>query len=83
VPATLLPDGSKLLAGHYADPDLVVVDTGVHASECKPLGTEEYLDLTNRDTFFSLLGSCFQITARCRDQQGHEMEVEFGLNTVF
>jgi hypothetical protein len=83
VPARALPDGTQLLAGHYQDPDVVVVDTGVRQSDCKPLTAEDYVDLTNRDSFFTLSGSCFQITARCRDPQGRELEVEFGLNTLF
>jgi hypothetical protein len=83
VPALTLPDGSRLLGGHYRDPDVVVVDSGVRPTECKPLSTEDYVDLTNRDTFFSLAGSCFQITARCKDAQGRELEVEFGLNMLF
>jgi hypothetical protein len=83
VPAYTLPDGTQLLAGHYQDPAVVVVDTGVRQSDCKPLTTEDYVDLTNRDSFFTLSGSCFQITARCRDPQGRELEVEFGLNTLF
>jgi hypothetical protein len=83
VPAIRLPDGSKLLASHYGEPDVSVVDTGVYPSDCKPLNAEDFVDLTNRDTFFSLSGSCFRIVARCRDARGRELEVEFGLNTLF
>jgi hypothetical protein len=83
VPALTLPDGSRLLAGHYRDPDVVVVDSAVRPTECKPLSSEDYVDLTNRDTFFSLSGSCFQVTARCKDGQDRELEIEFGLNLLF
>jgi hypothetical protein len=83
VPSLTLPDGSRLMGGHYRDPDVVVVDSGVRATECKPLSTEDFVDLTNRDTFFSLGGSCFLVTARCKDAQDRELEVEFGLNMLF
>lgn len=78
-----LPDGTKFRAGHYDEASTIINVTGARAIPCKANNTEEFLDLTNRDTFFSLAGDCFLAYARCVDKQGRELEIEFGVNKVF
>jgi Tfp pilus assembly protein PilX len=83
VPEITLSDGTRLRAGHYGDTGTVVIDTAVRTVPCKDSKTEEYVDLTNRDSAFLRGGQCFAITARCVDPQGRELEVEFGMNKLF
>ncbi len=84
VPEMRLTDGTVLSAGHYgADPDMVNINLSFRPVSCKQSTTEEFVDLTNRDSYFSKIGSCFLIVARCIDAQGRELEVEFGMNKLF
>jgi hypothetical protein len=83
IPEITLPDGTVLRAGHYDEDGTVVVSTTVRTVPCKEQNSEEYLDLTNRDSFFSTSGSCYLIFARCIDPMDRELETEFGLNLLF
>lgn len=84
VPDITLPDGTRYRAGHYGEnAGAVVVDTAVRTVPCKEGKSEEYVDLTNRDSAFMQGGNCYAITARCIDSQQRELEVEFGINKLF
>lgn len=83
VPEITLSDGTVLRAGHYGDTGIVSINTSFRPVSCKQSTTEEFVDLTNRDSYFSKIGSCFLIVARCVDDKGRELEVEFGMNKLF
>ena len=83
VPEITLPDGTRFRAGHYHDTGTVVVNTAVRVVPCRDAKSEDYVDLTNRDSAFFQAGNCYAITARCADSQDRELEVEFGINKLF
>jgi hypothetical protein len=84
VPEMRLADGTVLTGGHYGDdPSIVNINTSFRPVSCRQSTTEEFVDLTNRDSYFSKFGSCFLIVARCVDDKGRELEVEFGMNKLF
>jgi Tfp pilus assembly protein PilX len=83
VPEIQLGDGTRLRAGHYKDAGVVVISTAARVVGCRDPQTETYVDLTNRDSFFEQSGRCLVFTARCVDSHGRELEVEFGVNTLF
>lgn len=79
-----LPDGTRLSMGHYdQDPDTTVVNQAVRPISCDTGQAEEFVDLTNRDAVLRLGGHCYQVVAHCRDPMGRELEIEFGINTLF
>lgn len=82
IPDLTLPDGTVLRGGHYRQTTGIVAKASARAVPCKSQQVEEFMDITNRDSFFSVAGGCFVIFARCVDSQGREMEVEFGLNKI-
>jgi hypothetical protein len=84
LPEIRLDDGTVLRGGHYGNnTGMVVMNTGARTVPCKQNETEEFVDLTNRDSYFTTSGACYLIIARCVDSQGRELEVEFGINTLF
>lgn len=83
VPEIQLGDGTRLRAGHYRDANMVVISTAARVVGCKDPQSETYVDLTNRDSYFEQSGRCLVFNARCVDANDRELEVEFGVNTLF
>jgi hypothetical protein len=77
-----LPDGTVLAMGHY-DQTTTVVSQTVRPVSCDSGQAEEFVDLTNRDSVLRLGGHCYQVAAHCRDITGRDLEIEFGINTLF
>lgn len=79
-----LPDGTRLSMGHYEqDPSTTLVSQSVRPVACDAGQTEEFVDLTNRDSVLRIGGHCYKVAAHCRDTMGRELEIEFGINTLF
>lgn len=79
-----LSDGTQLTMGHYReDPAVTLVSQAVREVPCTRTEQPEVIDLTNRDNFIRLSGHCYLITAHCTDRASRELEVEFGINTIF
>jgi hypothetical protein len=79
-----LPDGTVLSMGHYdQEPSVTLVSQTVRPVACDAGQAEEFVDLTNRDAVLRVGGHCYKVAAHCKDTAGRELEIEFGINTLF